>query len=390
METKTNPTLTKYDKKLQARREAEAKEKKQQTITGIIIAAVVVCIIAIMIVTPIRNKKAAHDTYVMVGEHEVSMIEYNYYYASTVNQFLNVYSSILPYLGLDTTQSFATQQYSDTLTWQDFFDHMARGYLVESKTLVDDAAANNFSYDVTEDYAEYIDVIAEAAKNAGMSESKYYTSFYGDYATKETLKPIMEEYLLGQAYYEYLVEQNAPTEEEITTYYEENKKDYDTVDYRIFTIAADVAEDADEATVTAAMEEAKKTADEMAKRVEAGEDFAELCREYATEDKKETYADDAASLKEGISYSSANTLCSDWLFDETRAVNDVTVTANISSNVYYVVTFLGRAFDEANRETISNTIASEAVAAYLETLTDEYIIEDTEGNVIYRPGDTLE
>ena len=172
METKTNPTLTKYDKKLQARREAEAKEKKQQTITGIIIAAVVVCIIAIMIVTPIRNKKAAHDTYVMVGEHEVSMIEYNYYYASTVNQFLNVYSSILPYLGLDTTQSFATQQYSDTLTWQDFFDHMARGYLVESKTLVDDAAANNFSYDVTEDYAEYIDVIAEAAKNAGMSESK--------------------------------------------------------------------------------------------------------------------------------------------------------------------------------------------------------------------------
>lgn len=390
METNTNPKMTNYDKKLQARREAEAKEKKQNILTGVITAAIVVCIIAVLIVIPITKKKAVFDTHVVVGEHEVSLMEYNYYYASTVNQFLNVYSSVLPYLGLDTTQSFAAQQYNEDLTWQDFFEHMTRGLIVETKTLVDEAKANNFSYDVAADYAYYTASITSAAQSQGMSEKKYYESFYGDYATKEALKPIMEEYLFGQAYYEALLADNAPTEEEITTYYEENKKDYDTVDYRIFTISADVAEGADEATVTAAMEAAKATADKMAERVKAGEDFAELCREYAPEDKKESYADDKASLKELVSYSSANSLCSDWLFDEARAINDVTVTANVASNSYYVVTFLGRDFDVANRETISNTLASETVAAQLEDLTKEYTIKDTEGNVIYTPGDTLE
>lgn len=390
MDTNTNPKMTNYDKKLQARREAEAKEQKQQTITAVIAAAIVVCIIAILIATPIMKKKAVYETHVMVGEEEVSLLEYNYYYTSTVNQFLNVYSSVLPYLGLDTTQSFALQQYSEDLTWQDYFEHMARGFLVESKTLADVAKANRFSYDVTEDYENYTASITAAAKTTGMSEKKYYESFYGNYATKENLKPIMEEYLLGQAYYEHLLAINAPTEEEITTYYEENKKEYDTVDYRIFTIAADVAKDADKDTVTAAMEVAKAKADEMAARVKAGEDFAALCREYAPEDKKETYESDNASLQEQVYYSSANSLCSDWLFDEARAVNDVTVTANTASNVYYVVTFLGRSFDEANRETISNTLASEVVAEELKELSKEYIVEDLEGNILYRPGDELE
>ena len=94
METNTNPKMTNYDKKLQARREAEAKEKKQNILTGVITAAIVVCIIAVLIVIPITKKKAVFDTHVVVGEHEVSLMEYNYYYASTVNQFLNVYSSL--------------------------------------------------------------------------------------------------------------------------------------------------------------------------------------------------------------------------------------------------------------------------------------------------------
>ena len=386
----TNPKMTNYDRKLQARREAEAKEKKQNIMTGIIAAAIVVCIIAVLIVAPIMKKKAVYDTHVIVGEHEVSLMEYNYYYASTVNQFLNMYSSVLPYLGLDTSTSFAAQQYTEDLTWQDFFEHMTRGLIVETKTLVDAANANNFSYDVAADYAYYTASITSAAQTEGISEKQYYESFYGDYATKEALQPIMEEYLFGQAYYNSLLESNAPTDEEITAYYEENKKDYDTVDYRIFTISADVAEDADEATVTAAMDAAKVKADAMAERVKAGEDFAELCREYAPEDKKESYADDNASLKEDFSYTSSNTLCNDWLFDEERAVNDVTVTANIASNSYYVVTFLGRTFDEAKREDISSTLASEAVATQLEVLVKDYVIKDTKGNVIYTPGDTLE
>lgn len=387
METNTNHTMTKYDKKMQARREAEAKEKKKQTTTRVIIAAILVCVLAVIIATPIMKQKEAKETFVVVGDHEVSLIEYNYYYANSVNQFLTMYSSLLPYLGLDTSQSFATQQYSEDMTWQDFFDRMTLGFLAETKTLVDDAAANNFTYDVTTDYNDYLASITEAANTTNMSESKYIKSVYGEYATKENLKAIMEEYLFSQAYYDHVLEQNAPTEDEITAYYEENKQNYDTVDYRIFTISANVEKDADEDTIAAAMTKAKATADRMAKRAEAGEDFAELCREFATEEEKELYEKDDASLKSDISYSSATSSFRDWLFEEDRKANDVTVAENTSSNVYYVVNFLERDFDEANRESIANTLASQTSAEYLAELAKSYVVTDTEGNVVFTPGE---
>ena len=388
METNTNHTMTKYDKKMQARREAEAKEKKKQTLVKAVVAAVLVCVLAVIIATPIMKKKEAKETFLVVGTHEVSLIEYNYYYASTVNQFLTMYSSLLPYLGLDTSKSFAAQQYSEDMTWQDFFDRMTMGFLAETKTLVDDAANNNFTYDVAKDYTDYLANIAEAAKNANMSEKKYFKSVYGEYATKESLKEIMEEYLLSQAYYEHVLEQNAPTEEEITAYYEDHKINYDTVNYRIFAIAADVEKDADEDTVAAAMKKAKSNADKMAKRAEAGEDFAELCREFATEEEKELYEKDEASLKKSISYNSATSTFRDWLFDETRKENDVTVVENATSDGYYVVNFLERSFDEDTRETIADTIASETSADYLAELAKAYVVTDTEGNVVYTPGET--
>ena len=54
----------------------------------------------------------------------------------------------------------------------------------------------------------------------------------------------IEEYvkndMVMNAYYQKLQEDNAPSDDEIQSYYEENKATYDSVDYRLTTIEADL------------------------------------------------------------------------------------------------------------------------------------------------------
>lgn len=54
----------------------------------------------------------------------------------------------------------------------------------------------------------------------------------------------IEEYvkndMVMNAYYQKLQEDNAPGDDEIQSYYEENKATYDSVDYRLTTIEADL------------------------------------------------------------------------------------------------------------------------------------------------------
>ena len=63
--------------------------------------------------------------------------------------------------------------------------------------------------------------IAAQAESASVSESEYYTLMYGDYATPSRIETFVEENLLASAYYNHLVEENQPADDEITAYYED-------------------------------------------------------------------------------------------------------------------------------------------------------------------------
>ena len=74
----------------------------------------------------------------------------------------------------------------------------------------------------------------------------------------------------------------------------------------------------------------------------------------------------------------------DWLFDEGRKNGDLTVLSDENTNRCYVVEFLGRKEDEENTNTaISNTLAGEAVGAYLREKMDQYEVTDVTGDLKY-------
>ena len=450
-EEQSDKVVTRYDRRMEKRKKEEEKERrswKRFKIVSIVILAAVAVSIVFSIGTSFYNRYTVlNQTYFQVGDHDITRLEYNYYFNNVYSNYLSMYGSYVSMMGLDTTVDLDEQTYpgNENMTWKDYFDQSAVEQIQQIKAMADEARENGFEYDSSEDMASYETEIAAQAESASVSESEYYTLMYGDYATPSRIETFVEENLLASAYYSHLVEENQPADDEITAYYEENKNSYDTVTYRSFyfevdtsageetgseettavetTTAAeettveettlDTAEETAEETtaeettaaeeetetetaseeetgmtdeeIAAAMDELKVQADEMAARLEAGEDFEDLCVEYASEDQKENYGgEEDGSLTEEGSYYGAPSVAADWLFDESRQEGDITVLESESLNRYYVVQFISRQNDEETaNESIGNLLASQVVSEYVTEIAQEYTVTDVAGDLHY-------
>ena len=349
--------MTKYDRKVQKRKEEKEKEKKEERIStaiGIVVLVALVCLVASF---PIRTYLATHETYVVVNGEAVNKVEFYYQYNLTKNNYITQYGSYLTYFGLDTSKDLSTQMYSDTLTWQDYFEQNAVESLKQNKALMAEAKAAGFTYDTTDEYNTFKETIKTSAASAGISEKEYVRSIYGSYATMGRIEEYVKNDMVMNAYYQKLQEDNAPSDDEIQSYYEENKATYDSVDYRLTTIEADLptepTELADPVEETAA--DTTGTTDGTA-ATDSTQDTAyqpsdaEIAK--AMEDAK-VLADDAEQTvaKDGEAHenekkSSVNYLISDWLFDDARKAGDTTVITNDNSHCYYAVAFEKRYLDE--------------------------------------------
>lgn len=349
--------MTKYDRKVQKRKEEKEKEKKEERIStaiGIVVLVALVCLVASF---PIRTYLATHETYVVVNGEAVNKVEFDYQYNLTKNNYITQYGSYLTYFGLDTSKDLSTQMYSDTLTWQDYFEQNAVESLKQNKALMAEAKAAGFTYDTTDEYNTFKETIKTSAASAGISEKEYVRSIYGSYATMGRIEEYVKNDMVMNAYYQKLQEDNAPSDDEIQSYYEENKATYDSVDYRLTTIEADLptepTELADPVEETAA--DTTGTTDGTA-ATDSTQDTAyqpsdaEIAK--AMEDAK-VLADDAEQTvaKDGEAHenekkSSVNYLISDWLFDDARKAGDTTVITNENSHCYYAVAFEKRYLDE--------------------------------------------
>ena len=349
--------MTKYDRKVQKRKEEKEKEKKEERISttvGIVFLVALVCLVASF---PIRTYLATHETYVVINGEKVNKVEFDYVYNTSKNNYITQYGSYLSYFGLDTSKDLSTQMYSDTLTWKDYFEQNAVESLKQNKALMAEAKAAGFTYDTTDEYNTFKETIKTSAAAAGVSDKEYVRSIYGSYATMGRIEEYVKNDMVMNAYYQKLQEDNAPSDDEIQSYYEENKATYDSVDYRLTTIEADlptepteladpVEETAADTTGTTDGTAATDTAQDTAYQPSD----AEIAK--AMEDAK-VLADDAEQTvaKDGEAHenekkSSVNYMISDWLFDDARKAGDTTVITNDNSHCYYVVAFEERYLDE--------------------------------------------
>lgn len=349
--------MTKYDRKVQKRKEEKEKEKKEERISttvGIVFLVALVCLVASF---PIRTYLATHETYVVINGEEVNKVEFDYAYNTSKNNYITQYGSYLSYFGLDTSKDLSTQMYSDTLTWQDYFEQNAVESLKQNKALMAEAKAAGFTYDTTDEYNTFKETIKTSAAAAGVSDKEYVRSIYGSYATMGRIEEYVKNDMVMNAYYQKLQEDNAPSDDEIQSYYEENKATYDSVDYRLTTIEADlptepteladpVEETAADTTGTTDGTAATDTTQDTAYQPSDAEIAKAMDdAKVLADDAEQTVAKDGEA-HENEKKSSVNYMISDWLFDDARKAGDTTVITNDNSHCYYVVAFEKRYLDE--------------------------------------------
>ncbi len=292
---------------------------------GIGAIAILVVFLAFIITTsnPFLNSVTA----VSVGDTKFSAGEAGYYYWDAVNNTASYYGDYFQYF-VDTSKSFKSQDYSQDMSWADFFMQTAESSMQQVTILYDEAVKNGLTLTDEERQAiedSYASLEAEAANNGWPSAENYLKAFYGKAASEESFRAYLEKQALANAYYTQLVKSYSYSDEEIDNYYAENKKDFDTVSFRLLTVSS--------ATDGLTADEAKAEADRIAAAalnhesvfIEEARALHEASQDETASEEETEYDADGATLHEDARYASTGTSYADWLFDEARFVGETTV-----------------------------------------------------------------
>lgn len=349
-EQKPEKVQTKYDLKMQRRKEEkerEARSRRNGNIIGIVIVAALICLVASF---PIRTYLTVNGTYVKVNGEDISRVEFDYHYNTAVNNYLSQYGYYLYMMGIDPSSDFTSQMYSESLTWGDYFQQLTMDDIVRNKSLLKQAKDEGFTYDVGEDYDSFEASLVRAASDAGSTVNDYRKQLYGVYATQSRLKPVLEEALYVAAYYDELSDRHTPSMEDIQAYYDENKAGYDSVDYRMVTVDAELptepTELADPVDEETEGEDGTAEGEEAAYQPSEAEIEAAMEKAKEEADKAEGTVATEGELFENQRQSAANSSIRSWLFEDEREAGDTTVIEDSTNHRYYVVSFEKRYLDE--------------------------------------------
>lgn len=282
-----------------------------------------------------------------VGDTEVTMAEYSYYYNSAFSNYFN-YSYQYDYYygegmgamytGYDYSVSPDQQKYSGEIEgveepmFTDFFDHSAKESIKLVKASLAYAAEKGIELDENDlaDVDKTIETVTENAKSSNYSLPAYLRAFYGKAMTKALLRQICEEQALVTKVQNVLLEEYADSysEKEIEKTYEDEILTYGEVSLRNYVINAEKvtteaeSEDAEatEEVTKETLADAKKKADSFVAKLAAGEDFKTLAAEFeklaGSEDYEEMKTDDSVTLIEDATYSDLSYETSDEDFLE--------------------------------------------------------------------------
>ncbi len=338
---KTEKTVkTHYDMKMEKRKAAQKREKREQAIWKCAGIVILIAIIAFIASFPIRKYMAMNETVCTIGGRAIGRVEFDYNYNMVKNAYINNYSSVLSYYGMDVNE-IENQMYDDTLTFRQYFEKEAVERIKQTIALNAEIAKEGYTADISEQYEDYAQSMRDGAKEAEMSLGAYYKQSLGQFATERRIEKLVKETLLVAEFSDYKQNGFEPTDEEIDARYTEDADDYDVFDYKMVRIDAElpdapteladegaaVAEDGSytpsEAEVAAAMEEARKLADEA-----------------------ETTIMTDGEVHEGERGSVVNYQVRNWILDPSRKEGDTTVVESETTNSYYVAGFVSRYKDE--------------------------------------------
>lgn len=338
--------------------------KKKKLSEGWIFAIVMILIVAALFCFIFgRGIWQRNQTVLTVGEHEISVKEFNYFYNSLANNYLTYAAYFGSSSGVDATipldEDMVTSSHVSFLSMMSLYGYMtldtsyltgltlgedgsygvtmaqlladcAKTQAISCYVTYDDAVANGYVLDA-ECYDE-IDAEIESLKeygkeNYGWSLSKTIKNTYGTGCNEDSYY----DYLVLTHTASHYVETLTYTDAEVEARYNESAEDFDVTSFYYYTVSAkdfvEAAEDGTTPDPTEAEEEkALASAEAMEKNfdLEDEEKKVNLITDYTYDYVKDLCGEEAA----------------DWIFDEATAAESVKLFEN--DGTYYVLKLLNK------------------------------------------------
>ena len=363
---KTAAELYREERKARIAKAAKKNQKKQNKIiltkkSKAVIAVLVVLAIALGIGgfaignsgMLLRGKVAFN-----VGEEEVSLAEYSYYYNSNYQeqygysaQFDQYYGAGMGamYTGFDCGKTPDAQAYSGKIegienpTWADYFSYNAKRQIQYAKAAKLYAAEKGIELS-EKDYAEIESTIEsiEAQAKSGQqpySLAAYLRLLYGKAMNPSAMRDIITQQLLVQKVSEVTMDgyKAEYTDEVVLKEYNKDLTVYGVVSLRSYVVNAEKVEDKEKETSAVTKETmaaAKQKAESFASKVNSDESFKAVAYEFEKLAKNEKAEDmktnDSLTLLKDQSYgaNSADEKFNKWAFDKNTAVGSTYIVEN--------------------------------------------------------------
>ena len=354
--------------------------KAQQTAKKVI-SIVLAVVIALGAVVGVLNFFDLPQKTVKVSidgiESKISLAEINYFYFQVWSQRFSTAMQYEQYgegmglsmTGFDYTKTPDQQAYTEdhvqyggvsmedmgnieNPTWEDALTYAAVYQLVYAKFGAEKAreAGLKLSEEDIKNIDSQFEDIHKTAKEKDYSVNRWLRLQLGYGVTEKLIRNLFEETYLAEKYYEKVTEDvtNSYTEDKVNAEYKLNSDQYDIVDIRLYSFAAQLSEnhkheEGEEHNKEHEEAEAKAKAKAEAFLAKATDEtkFIEAAKsEILTADNKSTKDPDASTLIEARNFatlsSSYGEKVAKWIFDDARKEGEIAVVDN-GSGTFYVV-----------------------------------------------------
>lgn len=284
---------------------------------------------------------AADRVVATVGEHQLTNRQLQIFYWSEFYNFVDYYGNYLSYYGLDYTQPLNEQSVPDSeSTWEQYFVNVGLDSWHRYLVLNLEAKKNGFEIDA-EAKAALEELPASLEANAKEYDfatvEEMMAADMGEGTTVADYVWYLEMYYTGLQYYNHIYEQQDPTREEVSAYFDENAEAFSTnygvtkdsgklVNVRHILLQPEGAEvDASTGYVTATDEQwetCRQAAQELLDGWAAGAATEEAFGTLANENSTDGGSNTNGGLYEGVLPGQMVEAFDAWIFEEGRQAGD--------------------------------------------------------------------
>ncbi|MBQ6798645.1 MAG: peptidylprolyl isomerase [Oscillospiraceae bacterium] len=328
---------------------AETAQKKAKTrksvLTGIAVVLAVVLLIGSVVL--FNGPFFLHNSVaVTTGSHELSPVMTRYFYYDAFQEIVsNGYGSMLTLMyGENVEISGLVQDDTTEATWADAVMDMTLENIRSTYAVYDKAMAEG--YQLSEDGKAALDTSMQTvdlyAQMNGLTADDYLRGVYGKGAGMDTFEAYQTVLAIANEYSVSVSETFTYDEATLQAAYEADPSAYDVYTYRSYYVAADTTDDAGNKlegdALTAAMDEAKAKAEELAAESKDNEEaYLAGCAELSGND---DHLKGNLTMRANVNQSNMSVSIRDWVTDPARVAGE-TAAIEYEGNGYYAVYYLG-------------------------------------------------